>query len=183
MSVDLQSLPFDPADAKGALVQLPSGPAVFALYGAEARDEPYIGRTPNLRVRLEKLLQPSATASTATATGRSGSANCVATYWFGIRIAAGAICTPGGGLRRASAGAHAPAQSGICAVSGRQSLPAHHRHAPAQPERRRTGAMGLLPPERPRRDSQKRRSSCFCFGGVQRTLNLIRVIRGAFIRR
>ena len=60
MSVELQSLPFDPADAKGALVQLPSGPAVFALYGAEARDEPYIGRTPNLRVRLEKLLQPSA---------------------------------------------------------------------------------------------------------------------------
>ena len=33
---------------------------MFALYGAEARDEPYIGRTPNLRVRLEKLLQPSA---------------------------------------------------------------------------------------------------------------------------
>jgi len=60
VSVELQSLPFEPADAKGALVQLPSGPAVFALYGAEARDEPYIGRTPNLRVRLEKLLQPSA---------------------------------------------------------------------------------------------------------------------------
>jgi hypothetical protein len=65
VSVKLQSLPFDPGDAKGALVQLPSGPAVFALYGAEARDEPYIGRTPNLRVRLEKLLQPSAITNPA----------------------------------------------------------------------------------------------------------------------
>ena len=37
-----------------------SAPAVFALYGAEAKDEPYIGRTPNLRGRLERLLQPSA---------------------------------------------------------------------------------------------------------------------------
>jgi excinuclease ABC subunit C len=59
VSVDLQSLPFDPADAKGALTQLPTSPAVFALYGAEARDEPYVGRTPNLRARLERLLQPS----------------------------------------------------------------------------------------------------------------------------
>ena len=40
--------------------QLPHAPAVFALYGAEAKDEPYIGRTPNLRGRLERLLQPSA---------------------------------------------------------------------------------------------------------------------------
>ena len=41
-------------------MQLPQRPAVFALYGAEAKDEPYIGRTPNLRGRLERLLQPSA---------------------------------------------------------------------------------------------------------------------------
>ncbi|MGP8173632.1 MAG: excinuclease ABC subunit C [Terracidiphilus sp.] len=54
-----QSLPFDPVDAKAALVQLPTTPAVFALYGAEAHAEPYIGRTPNLRGRLERLLQPS----------------------------------------------------------------------------------------------------------------------------
>ena len=32
---------------------------MFALYGADAKDEPYIGRTPNLRGRLERLLQPS----------------------------------------------------------------------------------------------------------------------------
>jgi len=55
-----QSLPFDPADAKAALAELPHTAAVFALYGAEAHAEPYIGRTPNLRGRLERLLQPSA---------------------------------------------------------------------------------------------------------------------------
>jgi hypothetical protein len=39
---------------------LPHSQAVFALYGADERAEPYIGRTPNLRARLERLLQPSA---------------------------------------------------------------------------------------------------------------------------
>src|SRR5208282_3074499 len=56
----MQSIAFDPADARSALSELPQRPAVFALYGAEARDEPYIGRTPNLRGRLDRLLQPSA---------------------------------------------------------------------------------------------------------------------------
>jgi hypothetical protein len=59
MIAPTQSLPFDPADAKAALALLPTAPAVFALYGAEAHAEPYIGRTPNLRGRLERLLQPS----------------------------------------------------------------------------------------------------------------------------
>jgi hypothetical protein len=54
------ALEFDPADPKAALMQLPQAQAVFALYGADARAEPYIGRTPNLRARLERLLQPSA---------------------------------------------------------------------------------------------------------------------------
>ncbi len=54
-----QSLPFDPADAKAALNLLPISSAVFALYGTDAHAEPYIGRTPNLRARLERLLQPS----------------------------------------------------------------------------------------------------------------------------
>jgi len=58
--IELESLAFDPADAKAALAQLPTSPAVFALYGEEAHAEPYIGRTPNLRGRLERLLQPSA---------------------------------------------------------------------------------------------------------------------------
>jgi excinuclease UvrABC nuclease subunit len=72
--VDLETLAFDPADPRAALDQLPISPAVFALrfdgaptdrsssvgQGAEAHAEPYIGRTPNLRGRLERLLLPSA---------------------------------------------------------------------------------------------------------------------------
>ena len=54
------ALKFDPADPKAALTKLPQAQAAFALYGAETRAEPYIGRTPNLRARLERLLQPSA---------------------------------------------------------------------------------------------------------------------------
>lgn len=54
-----EQLAFDPANPKGTLSQLPQSSAVFALYGAEARAEPYVGRTPNLRARLERLLQPS----------------------------------------------------------------------------------------------------------------------------
>ncbi len=60
MPIDLQSMAFDPANAKATLNELPQQAAVFALYGADAKDEPYIGRTPNLRGRLERLLQPSA---------------------------------------------------------------------------------------------------------------------------
>jgi len=56
----MENIPFDPSDPKATLGQLPQRPAVFALYGAEAHAEPYIGRTPNLRGRLERLLQPSA---------------------------------------------------------------------------------------------------------------------------
>lgn len=55
----MDQIPFNPADPKAALAQLPPRPGVFALYGAEAHAEPYIGRTPNLRSRLERLLQPS----------------------------------------------------------------------------------------------------------------------------
>ena len=56
----MQSIPFDPADARATLNTLPRSAAVFALYGEDAKAEPYIGRTPNLRGRLERLLQPSA---------------------------------------------------------------------------------------------------------------------------
>jgi excinuclease ABC subunit C len=56
----MSEIAFDPADARAALAHLPREAAVFALYGADAKDEPYIGRTPNLRGRLERLLQPSA---------------------------------------------------------------------------------------------------------------------------
>ncbi|MGP8252620.1 MAG: excinuclease ABC subunit C [Terracidiphilus sp.] len=55
----INEIAFDPAQPKTALAQLPREAAVFALYGADERAEPYIGRTPNLRGRLERLLQPS----------------------------------------------------------------------------------------------------------------------------
>jgi hypothetical protein len=55
----MNEIAFDPADTKAALAQLPRTAAVFSLYGADERAEPYIGRTPNLRGRLERLLQPS----------------------------------------------------------------------------------------------------------------------------
>ena len=55
----MESVAFDPASARETLRQFPARPAVFALYGAEAHAEPYIGRTPNLRGRLERLLVPS----------------------------------------------------------------------------------------------------------------------------
>ena len=57
---EMEQIAFDPANAAAALAQLPRAAAVFSLYGAEAHAEPYIGRTPNLRGRLERLLQPSA---------------------------------------------------------------------------------------------------------------------------
>ena len=56
---EFQEIPFDPSDAATALRQLPHSSAVFALYGADPHAEPYIGRTPNLRGRLARLLQPS----------------------------------------------------------------------------------------------------------------------------
>jgi excinuclease UvrABC nuclease subunit len=55
----MEQLAFDPAAARAALDLLPCKPAVFSLHAAEAHAEPYIGRTPNLRGRLERLLQPS----------------------------------------------------------------------------------------------------------------------------
>jgi excinuclease UvrABC nuclease subunit len=59
LTPEFQSVPFDPADARAALRSLPEACAVFALYGEAANAEPYIGRTPNLRGRLERLLIPS----------------------------------------------------------------------------------------------------------------------------
>jgi excinuclease ABC subunit C len=56
----MEQILFDPADPKAALSELPQAAAVFALYGSDQiRGEPYVGRTPNLRARLERLLQPS----------------------------------------------------------------------------------------------------------------------------
>jgi len=55
------TLPFDPANPSEALSALPArSAAVFALYGPVENAEPYIGVTPDLRRRLERLLRPAA---------------------------------------------------------------------------------------------------------------------------
>ena len=54
-----QSLGFDPGHPEKALRQLPSRKSVFALYGENEAAEPYIGVTPDLRRRLERLLRPA----------------------------------------------------------------------------------------------------------------------------
>lgn len=59
MASEFQCIAFDPAEPRTALRQLPDKCAVFALHGAEAHAEPYIGRTPNLLGRLHRLLLPS----------------------------------------------------------------------------------------------------------------------------
>src|ERR1700744_5822698 len=56
-----QTLAFDPAHPDEVLRQLPQRQAVFALYGESESAEPYIGVTPNLRRRLERLLRPATT--------------------------------------------------------------------------------------------------------------------------
>jgi hypothetical protein len=53
-------LTFDRAQPEETLAQLPSTQAVYALYGRDANAEPYVGRTPDLRRRLRRLLTPSA---------------------------------------------------------------------------------------------------------------------------
>ena len=55
----MEQIAFDPAEPNNALKQLPESAAVFALYAADAHAEPYVGRTPNLRGRLGRLLLPS----------------------------------------------------------------------------------------------------------------------------
>src|ERR1022692_2564244 len=53
------TLPFDPSNPEEALRQLPTRQAVFALYGESEAAEPYIGVTPDLRRRLQRLLRPA----------------------------------------------------------------------------------------------------------------------------
>ncbi|MGC1363216.1 MAG: UvrB/UvrC motif-containing protein [Silvibacterium sp.] len=50
------SLQFDLGNP--AWAEIPSRPGVFALFGADPKAEPYISRTPNLRNRLRRLLDP-----------------------------------------------------------------------------------------------------------------------------
>jgi excinuclease ABC subunit C len=56
-----ESLAFDPVHPDEALRRLPARKAVFALYGENETAEPYIGLTPDLRRRLDRLLRPATT--------------------------------------------------------------------------------------------------------------------------
>ncbi|MBB6147089.1 hypothetical protein HNQ77_005074 [Silvibacterium bohemicum] len=50
------SLNFDPANPSWS--DIPAQAGIFALFAADARSEPYLSRTPNLRKRLRRLLDP-----------------------------------------------------------------------------------------------------------------------------
>jgi excinuclease ABC subunit C len=50
------SLNFDPASPPWT--EIPAHAGIFALFGADPRAEPYLSRTPNLRKRLRRLLDP-----------------------------------------------------------------------------------------------------------------------------
>jgi excinuclease UvrABC nuclease subunit len=49
-------LKFDPANPPWT--EIPAQAGIFALFGADPRAEPYLSRTPNLRRRLRRLLDP-----------------------------------------------------------------------------------------------------------------------------
>jgi hypothetical protein len=50
------SLHFDPAHP--SWTEIPAQSGIFALFGADPQAEPYLSRTPNLRKRLRRLLDP-----------------------------------------------------------------------------------------------------------------------------
>ncbi len=54
-------LSFDAADPAAALSALPEKPGIFALFGADAKAEPYLARTTNLRRRLKRFLDAKPT--------------------------------------------------------------------------------------------------------------------------
>ena len=52
------SIPFSVDYPADFFAQFPAAPAVFALRGADESAEPYVGKTTNLRKRLQRLLAP-----------------------------------------------------------------------------------------------------------------------------
>ena len=53
-----QSIPFSADHRPEFFAQFPAAPAVFLLRGTDASAEPYVGKTTNLRRRLQRLLAP-----------------------------------------------------------------------------------------------------------------------------
>jgi excinuclease UvrABC nuclease subunit len=56
--VQTQSIPFSADHAPEFFAQFPAAPAVFLLRGTDVSAEPYVGKTTNLRRRLQRLLAP-----------------------------------------------------------------------------------------------------------------------------
>jgi len=56
--VPTQSIPFSADHRPEFFAQFPAAPAVFLLRGTDASAEPYVGKTTNLRRRLQRLLAP-----------------------------------------------------------------------------------------------------------------------------
>jgi excinuclease ABC subunit C len=52
------SIPFSPDSGLDFFAQFPAAPAVFLLRGPVASAEPYVGKTSNLRKRMQRLLAP-----------------------------------------------------------------------------------------------------------------------------
>jgi len=135
---EFQSLPFDPADAKAALAQLPQTSAVFALYGAEAHAEPTLAARPTC-VRGSPPASAFARASAPVAIGRrvrrivwqlTGSEfESLLLQFELLQNEYGAKC-----LERCIW------RTGLCPLPGRQCISAHHGDLPAQPAR---GGLGV----------------------------------------
>ncbi len=162
----MHSIAFDPADPKASLAQLPQRPAVFALYGADAHAEPYIGRTPNLRGRLLRLLQPSPRHPRRLQL--AGRVRRIAWRLTGSDFEALLLQFE---LLEEVYGdkgprAHAPARARLYPLPRRQSLPAHRGHQSPQPARSRAGPTAPSPRAPQPSASPRRRSSSFCCGAA-----------------
>ena len=140
--IELESHRLRPGRRQGRARPAAAHPAVFALYGAEAHAEPYIGRTPNLRGAPRTPAAALAKASAPPATRRPRAAHCVAAHRLGVRVPAHQFALLEKIYGAKALGAHAPARSGLCALSGRQPLSAHHRHATGPASARPTGPTG-----------------------------------------
>ena len=152
---------------------------MFALYGAEAHAEPYIGRTPNLRARLERLLQPS--AKHPRRLQLAGRVRRIAWRLTGSEFES--LLTQFSLLEKIY-GAKALERMHLRAPAfvrflGGNPYPRIVGHAPAQPARGRLGLWAVSHRARRRSALPKRRSSCFCCAAAPTISTPIRAIPAA----
>ena len=112
-----------PGRPKAALARLPQSPALCALRRRRRTPSPYIGRTPNLRARLQRLLQPSAKHPRRLQLAGLVRRVELAAHRLRIRVAARAVFAFGGEVRRKGIGADAPAAPAFVRVLGGNPYP------------------------------------------------------------